>query len=70
MENPVLQGYLLKTIPRTIKGIGVGFDMLVPTFLGKIPGPMIYAVLADKYEKKNYAIAWQICICYFLLELL
>ena len=37
MENPVLQGYLLKTIPRSIKGIGVGFDMLISTFLGKFP---------------------------------
>ena len=52
MENPVLQGYLLKTIPRSIKGIGVGFDMLISTFLGKIPGPIIYGILADKYEKK------------------
>lgn len=67
MENPVLQGYLLKSIPRSIKGIGIGFDMLVSTFLGKIPGPIIYGVLADKYEKKNYALAWQICICYFFI---
>ena len=69
-ENPVLQAYLLKSIPRTIKGIGVGFDMLVSTFLGKIPGPIIYGIMADKFEKKNYALAWQICMCYFFLEFL
>ena len=42
MGNPVLQGYLMKTIPKSIKGIGVGLDMIVSTFLGKIPGPIIY----------------------------
>ena len=67
IENPVLQGYLLKTIPSSIKGIGVGFDMLLSTFLGKISGPIIYGFLADKYEKKNYALAWQICISYFFI---
>ena len=41
--------------------------MLLSTFLGKIPGPIIYGFLADKYEKKNYALAWQICISYFFI---
>ena len=65
MGNPVLQGYLMKTIPKSIKGIGVGLDMIVSTFLGKIPGPIIYGALADKYEEENKALAWQICMCYF-----
>ena len=41
MGNPVLQGYLIKAIPKQIKGIGVGLDMLVSTFLGKIIAPVI-----------------------------
>ena len=65
MGNPVLQGYLMKTIPKSIKGIGVGLDMIVSTFLGKIPGPIIYGALADKYEEENEALPWQICMCYF-----
>ena len=65
MGNPVLQGYLIKAIPKQIKGIGVGFDMLVSTFLGKIPAPMIYGFLVDKYEKDNYSLPWKICLCYF-----
>ena len=56
MGNPVLHGYLIKAIPKQIKGIGVGFDMLVSTFLGKIPAPMIYGFLVDKYEKDNYSL--------------
>ena len=60
MGNPVLQGYLIKAIPKQIKGIGVGLDMLVSTFLGKIIAPVIYGSIVDKYEKENYALAWQI----------
>ena len=65
MGNPVLQGYLMKTIPKSIKGIGVGLDMIVSTFLGKIPGPIIYGAIADKYKNENEALPWQICMCYF-----
>ena len=39
--------------------------MLVSTFLGKIPAPMIYGFLVDKYEKDNYSLPWKICLCYF-----
>ena len=63
--SPVIQGYLIKTIPKSIKGIGVGLDMIVSTFLGKIPGPVIYGALEDKYLNENRALAWQICMCYF-----
>ena len=65
--SPVIQGYLIKTIPKSIKGIGVGLDMIVSTFLGKIPGPVIYGALEDKYLEENRALAWQICMCYFYL---
>ena len=68
--SPVIQGYLLKTIPKSIKGIGVGLDMIVSTFLGKIPGPIIYGALEDKYMETNQALAWQICLCYFYLGVL
>ena len=67
MGAPVIQGYLIKTIPKSIKGIGVGLDMIVSTFLGKIPGPIIYGAIKDKYGNENNSLAWQICICYFYL---
>ncbi len=70
MGNPVLQGYLIKAIPKQIKGIVVGVDMLVSIFLGKIPAPVIYGFLVDKYEKDNYALRWKICLCYFFLGVL
>ena len=68
--SPVIQGYLIKAIPKSIKGIGVGLDMIVSTFLGKIPGPIIYGALEDKYMESNQALAWQICLCYFYFGVL
>ena len=44
--------------------------MSVSTYLGKIPGPMIYEVLADKYEKKIMPQLDKYVYAIFLLELL
>ena len=63
--TPVLQGYLIKTIPKSIKGIGIGLDMIVSTFLGKIPGPIVYGILEDKYSEKYPSFAWKISISYY-----
>ena len=65
ISGPIIQGYLIKTIPKSIKGIGVGVDMLVSTFLGKIPAPLIYGTIEDKYKEKNRDLAWKLCICHF-----
>ena len=65
--SPVIQGYLIKTIPKSIKGIGVGLDIIISTFLGKIPGPVIYGALQDEYEEENPFLAWRICNSYFFV---
>ena len=65
MGSPVIQGYLIKTIPKSIKGIGVGLDMIISTFLGKIPGPVIYGALEDKYKDSDPSLAWRVCMWYF-----
>ena len=44
--------------------------MLISTFFGKIPGPIIYSALEDKYMTKNQALASQICLCYFYFGVL
>ena len=36
MGTPVLQGYLIQKIPKSIKGIGVGLDIIAYTFFRKI----------------------------------
>ena len=39
--------------------------MIITTFLGKIPGPVIYGALEDKYSKSHPSFAWKVCLCYF-----
>ena len=39
--------------------------MIVSTFLGKIPGPIIYGILEDKYSEKYPSFAWKISISYY-----
>ena len=62
---PIILGYLIITIPKRIKGIGIGLDMIVSTFLGKIPGPIIYGALEDKYSEKNPSLAWKCSLSYY-----
>ena len=65
--SPVILGYLIKTIPKPIKGIGIGLDMIVSTFLGKIPSPIIYGALDDKYSKTHPNFAWKFTLSYFYI---
>jgi sugar phosphate permease len=68
--SPIILGYLIKTIPKPIKGIGIGLDMIVSTFLGKIPSPIIYGALDDKYSKTNPDYAWKFTLSYFYIGFL
>ena len=63
--SPVILGYLIKTIPKSIKGVGIGLDMIVSTFLGKIPSPIIYGALDDKYKDNHIDFAWKFTLSYF-----
>ena len=44
--------------------------MIVSTFLGKIPGPIIYGALEDKYSEKNPSLAWKLSLSYYYIGVL
>ena len=69
-SSPIILGYIIITIPKQIKGIGIGLDMIVSTFLGKIPGPIIYGALEDKYSEKNPSLAWKLSLSYYYIGIL
>ena len=69
-SSPIILGYIIITIPKQIKGIGIGLDMIVSTFLGKIPGPIIYGALEDKYSEKNPSFAWKLSLSYYYIGVL
>ena len=68
--SPNILGYIIKAIPKPIKGIGIGLDMIVSTFLGKIPSPIIYGAIDDKYSKTNPDYAWKFTLSYFYVGLI
>ena len=69
-SSPIILGYLIITTPKRIKGIGIGLDMIVSTFLGKIPGPIIYGALEDKLSEKDPSLAWKYSLSYYYIGLL
>ena len=69
-SSPIILGYIIITIPKQIKGIGIGLDMIVSTFLGKISGPIIFGALEDKYSEKNPSLAWKLSLSYYYIGVL
>ena len=61
MGAPIIQGYLIKTLPESKKSVGIGVDMIVSTCLGKIISTIIYGAIEEKYKD----LAWKICIGYY-----
>lgn len=61
---PTLSGYTVDSVPFELKGIATGTDILFTTFLGKMPGPIVYGVINDKYKFKYPKMAW-ICMMLF-----
>jgi len=64
---PIISGYIISSVKRENKGIGSSFDMLLTTLLGKLPGPIIYGFLNDKFKNKDLKLAWKICLSYFFI---
>ncbi len=62
---PIISGYIIYSVKRENKGIGSTFDMLLTTLFGKLPGPIIYGLLNDKFKNKDLKLAWKICLSYF-----
>lgn len=62
---PAISGFLITSLPKDIKGFGTSFELLITTLLGKLPGPIIYGFIHDKYQSINSTIAWKICMYYY-----
>lgn len=55
---PTLSGYTVNSVPFELKGIATGIDILFTTFLGKMPGPIVYGVINDIYKLEYPKMAW------------
>jgi len=43
---------------------------MIASTLGKIPGPIIYGSLEDKYSEKNPSLAWKLSLCNYYIGVL
>ena len=55
---PTISGYIINSLHKELKGFGSSFDSLITNVLGKLPSPIIYGIINDKYKKKNPKYAW------------
>ena len=64
---PTISGYIINSLNKEMKGFGSSFDSLVVNILGKLPSPIIYGILNDKYKKEDPKYAWnKSLIIYYL----
>ena len=55
---PTISGYIINSLHKELKGFGSSFDSLITNILGKLPSPIIYGLINDKYKKEEPKYAW------------
>jgi MFS family permease len=55
---PTISGYIINSLHKELKGFGSSFDSLITNILGKLPSPIIYGMMNDKYRDKEPKFAW------------
>ena len=65
---PTLSGYTVDSVPFELKGIATGTDILFTTFFGKMPGPILYGIINDKYKFKYPKLAWMCMLLFYYVS--
>ena len=55
---PTISGYIINSLNKELKGFGSSFDSLIINILGKLPSPILYGMLNDKYKNEEPKYAW------------
>ena len=64
---PTISGYIINSLNKELKGFGSSFDSLITNVLGKLPSPIIYGIINDKYKKENPKYAWDKSLMIFYI---
>ena len=59
---PTISGYLINSLHKDLKGFGSSFDSLITNVLGKLPSPIIYGLINDKYKNDDPKYAWNVSL--------
>ena len=55
---PTISGYIINSLNKELKGFGSSFDNLINNILGKLPSPIIYGMMNDRFKDKDPKYAW------------
>ena len=66
---PTISGYIINSLHKELKGFGSGIDNLITNIFGKLPGPIVYGLINDKYKNKNPCFAWNMSLTIYYLGL-
>jgi MFS family permease len=55
---PTISGYIINSLHKKLKGFGSSFDSLITNVLGKLPSPIVYGIINDKYKNEDPKFAW------------
>ena len=64
---PTISGYIINSLHKELKGFGSSFDSLITNVLGKLPSPIIYGIINDRYKKENPKYAWNKSLMIFYI---
>ena len=55
---PTISGYIINSLHKKLKGFGSSFDSLITNVCGKLPSPIVYGIINDKYKNIDPKYAW------------
>ena len=66
---PTISGYIIHSLHKELKGCGSSIDSLITNVFGKLPGPIVYGLINDKYKNQNPHFAWNLSLAIYYLGL-
>jgi hypothetical protein len=67
---PTISGYIINSLHKDLKGFGSSFDNLITNILGKLPSPIIYGMMNDKFKDIEPKYAWDKSLMIYYLGII
>ena len=67
---PTISGYIINSLNKELKGFGSSFDSLITNILGKLPSPILYGIINDKYKNEEPKYAWNKSLMIYYLGII
>ena len=67
---PTISGYIINSLNKELKGFGSSFDSLITNILGKLPSPIFYGIINDKYKNEEPKYAWNKSLMIYYLGII